>query len=469
MTSSTNGHGTNGHGSNGHATDGANGNGAQYLPGALWEDGLVPEQTMPDQGLSAQKMTYGSSGIGVHDLVPKLGFREYWYPALQLKQLGKRSFRLFGRRKPVRANIMGQDIVFFEGKKGPDGKRKIAAFWNRCPHRGAIFTPKGRCEFDGTISCPYHGYTFDENGDCVAALTEGPESGQVGKMKARTYPTVVVRDVVFIWMGQTEPVPIEEDVPEEFFDPAYVIDTYRTIWPMNWSLTIENSGDNHSSYIHRFRMRRILNLQSFRQDMAYWPGVKIVEQTDKSIAFKPAGRAPHQAYYPGLGAKWPRHTWWRIMPQRTNLLGRNMHVKPFSHEYRLPSIARVHGSGSGHLHMRWATPIDESSNIHFSFGISHATNPLKRLYRKLYLRFWYRTFVVKVTNELEDVPVQRWDRLDPTAPQKLGANDAPIIIWRRRLPLTSRDNVRVWKKGVKIEVSEDIQVQETREPVAADD
>ena len=105
--------------------------------------------------------------------------------------------------------------------------------------------------------------------------------------------------------------------------------------------------------------------------------------------------------------------------------------------------------------MRWATPIDESSNIHFSFGISHATNPLKRLYRKLYLRFWYRTFVVKVTNELEDVPVQRWDRLDPTAPQKLGANDAPIIIWRRRLPLTSRDNVRVWKKGVKIEVSED--------------
>ena len=142
MTSSTNGHGTNGHASNGHAGNGSNGD-AQYLPGSLWEDALVPEQTMPDQGLSAQKRTYGSSGIGVHDLVPKLGYREYWYPALKLNQLGKRSFRLFGRRKPVQATIMGQDIVFFEGKKGPDGKRKIAAFWNRCPHRGAIFTPKG--------------------------------------------------------------------------------------------------------------------------------------------------------------------------------------------------------------------------------------------------------------------------------------------------------------------------------------
>ena len=140
MTSSTNGHSTNGHATNDH-TNGSNG-AAQYLPVPL-EDGLVPEQTIPDQGLSDRKRTYGSSGIGVHDLVPKLGYREYWYPALQLKQLGKRSFRLFGRRKPVQANIMGQDVFFFEGKKGPDGKRKVAAFWNRCPHRGAIFTPKG--------------------------------------------------------------------------------------------------------------------------------------------------------------------------------------------------------------------------------------------------------------------------------------------------------------------------------------
>ena len=464
MTSSANGNYNNHNGRNGNNGNGSNGNG-QHLPGDLWEDALVPAQTEPEQGLSGQKRTYGSSGIGVHDAVPKMGYREYWYPVLELKKLGRRSFRLFGRRKPVQVTVMGEDLVLFPGKDG-----KVAAFWNRCPHRGAIFTPKGRCEFDGTISCPYHGYTFDESGECVAALTEGPESGQVGKMKARTFPTAVVRDVVFVWMGRTEPVPIEEDVPEEFFDPGYVISTYTSHWPMNWSLTIENSGDNHSSYIHRFRMRRILNLQSFRQAMAYWPGVKIVEQTDKSIAFKPAGPAPNQAYYPGLKANWPRHVWWRVLPQRMNLLGRNMRAAPFSHEYRLPSIARVHGSGTGHLHMRWATPIDENSNLHFTFGISHAANPVTRLFSRLYLRFIYRMFVIKTTNELEDIPVQRFDRLDTTAPQKLGANDAPIIIWRRRLPLTSRDNIRVWKRGIKVEPTQDIEVQEMPEAVqVADD
>ena len=345
MTSPANGNGKNG-----------NGNKGQYLVGTLWEGAeLVPGQTEPAQGLSSQKRTYGSSGIGVHDLVPKLGYREYWYPAALLRQVGRRSHRLFGRIKPLRINIMGEDMVLFPGKDG-----KVAALWNRCPHRGAIFTPKGRCEFDGTISCPYHGYTFDETGVCVAALTEGPDSGQVGKLRARTFPTAVVRDVVFVWMGETEPVPIEEDVPEEFFDPSYVIYSHTKMWPMNWSLTIENSGDNHSSYIHRFRMRRMLNLTAFRRIMTYWPGVKIVEQTDKSIAFKPAGPAPFQAYYPGVKSNWPKHAWWRVLTQNSNLLRANQRRAPFSHEYRLPSIARVHGTGTGHLHMRWATPIGPS-------------------------------------------------------------------------------------------------------------
>ena len=433
------------------------------LVGEKWEGAkMVSSQTVPEKGIPR-----GYSQIGVHDLVPKLGYREYWYPAIHANKVGRRSWWIFGRRKPVTVKMLGEDVLFFPGKNG-----KIAAIWNRCPHRGAIFTPKGRCEFDGTISCPYHGYTFDETGTCVAALTEGPNSGQVGKMKVRSYPTEIVRGVVFVWMGETEPVPIEEDVPEEFFDEEnFVIMCYRTIWPMNWTLTIENSGDNHSSHIHRFRMRRIINLTGFQKDMGYWPGVKVVEQTDKSIAFRPAGRAPMQSYYPGLGKKWPQHVWWRWKGQR-QLASNTLHRKSYSHEYRLPSIARVH-AGPHVIHNRWAVPIDETSNIHFTFGIARANGFFKRLFKKyLYLPIWYKTFVIKVTNELEDVPTQRWDRLDTTAPQKLGANDAPIIIWRRRLPLTSRDNIRVWKIGLQYEegaAKEAEEMEYKEEPVASAD
>ncbi|HLZ70355.1 MAG TPA: hypothetical protein VKV26_10660 [Dehalococcoidia bacterium] len=35
------------------------------------------------------------------------------------------------------------------------------------------------------------------------------------------FPTRTLKGIVFVWMGQDErePAPIEEDVPEEFFDP----------------------------------------------------------------------------------------------------------------------------------------------------------------------------------------------------------------------------------------------------------
>ena len=433
-----------------------------YLVGKKWDGPrFVPTESVPGKGVPL-----GYSQIGVHDLVPVLGYREYWYPAIEAKRVGRRSWRLFGRRKPVSVKICGEDLLFFPGKN-----KKVAAIWNRCPHRGAIFTPKGRCEFDGTISCPYHGYTFDETGTCVAALTEGPNSGQVGKMKVRSYPTETVRGVVFVWMGETEPVPIEEDVPEEFFDPDYITLPYVKMWPMNWSLTVENSGDNHSSHIHRFRMRRILNLWAFQNIPAYWPGVKIVEQTDKSIAFRPAGPAPPQVHFPGLGKNWPQHTWWRVLRMRRHAQ-KTLLQKPFSHEYRLPSVARVHVHGVGYMHMRWSTPRDENSNWMWTFGTAKGTTWLQRLYWWINLRTMYRWIQIKATNELEDIPVQRWDRLDPTAPQKLGANDAPIIIWRRRLPLTSRDNVRVWKKG--LDATEEAEAEAQRleaepETVQADD
>jgi len=409
--------------------------------------------SMGAQAPGARSVPPGVSQVGVHDLVPKLGYREYWYPAVEARKVGKRSFRslrFFGCRIPVHVQMLGEDVVLFPGKDGT-----IAALWDRCPHRGAYLS-RGRCEYASTLSCPYHGYTFDQTGTCVAALTEGPDSGLTGKLRVRSYPTAVVRGVVFVWMGQTEPVPIEEDVPEEFFDPRCVIVPYAKVWPMNWTLTVENSGDSHNSYLHRFRIRRIFNLTAFRPIPAYWAGIRIVEETDKSIGIVPAVNAPQQVYYPGLGRKWPRHVWWRRLTARQR--GVNTFTgKPYSNEYRLPSIARVDTSPR-YLHNRYATPIDEHHTLMWTFGIARAHTWWQRVMARLYLTSWYKFFVIKGTNELEDLPVQRYDRLDPAAPQKLGVNDRAIIYWRRRMPLKSRDNLRLWKKGMHL--ADELEAQE---------
>jgi len=55
--------------------------------------------------------------------------------------------------------------------------------------------------------------------------------------------------------------------------------------------------------------------------------------------------------------------------------------------------------------------------------------------------------------------LQRYDRLHPGAPQKPGANDRAISYWRRRMPLKSRDNVRLWKQGLL--VAEEMETQKT--------
>lgn len=45
----------------------------------------------------------GASGIGVHDVVPVLGYREYWYPAVEDRRI---------RSKPVALILLGEQIAF---------------------------------------------------------------------------------------------------------------------------------------------------------------------------------------------------------------------------------------------------------------------------------------------------------------------------------------------------------------------
>jgi phenylpropionate dioxygenase-like ring-hydroxylating dioxygenase large terminal subunit len=366
------------------------------------------------------------SYIGNFDYVPELGYREYWYPALLARKVG---------RRPVKLVMLGDELVFFRGKGG-----RIAALRDRCPHRGAVLS-FGRCEFEGTISCPYHGFTFDEEGVCVAALTEGPDSGQVGKLKAHRYPTREVHGIVFVWMGATEPVALEEDLPQELRDEGWLINPYVHDWPMNWSLTVENTADAHFSYVHRYRFRRFFNLENFKYLPAYWDGVQIVEEGDNYIGIRPGGGAPQQAFYPGLGTVWPRQVWWRVLKPhlgRPHPQGKSYHL-----EYRLPSIIRV--DYVNRIHMRWPVPIDAQSTRMFTFSLYPAKTGWAKAKAWLHFNTIHRYFVIDGTNEREDIPVQAAGRLDPHAPQRLGRNDRAIIYWRRRMPFKSRDAKRLWK------------------------
>src|SRR5687767_14057307 len=90
-----------------------------------------------------------------------LGFPDYWYPGVLSRHLGK---------KPVGIKLLGQDLAFFSAHG------RAYALHDLCAHRGVPLS-YGKCLAEGTVTCGYHGWTYDlATGKCVAALTDGPDS-----------------------------------------------------------------------------------------------------------------------------------------------------------------------------------------------------------------------------------------------------------------------------------------------------
>lgn len=63
------------------------------------------------------------------------------------------------RRKPLRIMFRGKPVVLFRHDNG------IGALYDQCPHR-LVELSKGRV-VSGTIECPYHGWRFAPDGNCV--------------------------------------------------------------------------------------------------------------------------------------------------------------------------------------------------------------------------------------------------------------------------------------------------------------
>jgi nitrite reductase/ring-hydroxylating ferredoxin subunit len=64
-----------------------------------------------------------------------------------------------GAAKPAR--YFGEDLVLFRGQDG-----RVAVLDAHCPHLGAHLGHGGRVE-DGCLRCPFHGWKFDGDGQCV--------------------------------------------------------------------------------------------------------------------------------------------------------------------------------------------------------------------------------------------------------------------------------------------------------------
>jgi 5,5'-dehydrodivanillate O-demethylase len=171
--------------------------------------------------------------------------RRYWQPVAAKAELVERGVM------PVR--LYGEDLVLFL-----DGKGRMGLVGDRCPHR-LVELKNGMATDDG-VRCPYHGWTFDTTGACVAQPGEPAGSTFCQKVRIASYPVEELAGLVFAYLGpQDRPIPLLPRWDRTVWDNVYRVICCVKV-PCNWLQTMENTPDPvHTEYLHGHYFRQWLD------------------------------------------------------------------------------------------------------------------------------------------------------------------------------------------------------------------
>jgi 5,5'-dehydrodivanillate O-demethylase len=147
-------------------------------------------------------------------------------------------------KKPKRIKVLGEELVLYRGESGAPVVMQL-----RCAHR-SLALDYGRVEGD-CLRCPYHGWLYDKNGQCLEQPAEPEGSSFKDKIKMRSYRTQEVSGLIFAYMGP---------------DPAPVLPLYDVLrWEdgikdiqvqrieVNWFNHVENIVDvSHLAWLHGY-------------------------------------------------------------------------------------------------------------------------------------------------------------------------------------------------------------------------
>lgn len=355
----------------------------------------------------------------------ELGLRNFWYPVMWSRDLGK---------KPLGVQLMGERMVFIR-EQG-----RVYALHDRCPHRG-VPLHLGSREFPGTITCPYHGWTYElTTGLMCAAITDGPHSPMTGKVAVRTYPVEERLGLIWVFVGDRrgdDVPPLEEDLPEELVEhEAVVVGKIQPGREGNWRYAAENGFDEgHAKFLHRNSV-----WAGFRQ-MPVWTETKIVESEDGRWISRRWDAVHWEAEFPGLGT-WSQRKWWkRKTPSRPTdrksvdpvIASMNL---PGVVSVRLPYLLRV--AYPRYIHYEWAVAEDADHHRYVQLLVSFKTGFLSRLW----FRFKYWTFI-RWAFHTQFTGQDAWmvDVMD-VPPERLYRPDLSVIAYRRLVEAQHRESPR---------------------------
>jgi tert-butyl alcohol monooxygenase / tert-amyl alcohol desaturase len=115
--------------------------------------------------------------------------RRFWQPVAFAREL---------TLAPLRARILGEDLVVFRDRGG-----RVGVLHLHCAHRGTSL--EFGIPLERGIRCCYHGWVYDVDGRCLETPGEPAGSRLRERIWQGAYPTHEFAGLVFAYLGPLDP------------------------------------------------------------------------------------------------------------------------------------------------------------------------------------------------------------------------------------------------------------------------
>ena len=148
--------------------------------------------------------------------------------------------------KPFAIRFLDEEIVLKRSAQATP-----QAFAGRCAHRGCSL---GRgWTVDDRLVCPYHGWQYNDTGECVHIPALREDEAIPAQARIRTYSVQDLYGFVWIWYSSSgrNPEPIEASIPELKGQQVHHGGDIAFFYKTDYTRTLENGIDpTHAAFVH---------------------------------------------------------------------------------------------------------------------------------------------------------------------------------------------------------------------------
>lgn len=347
--------------------------------------------------------------------------RRYWIPLRPLAML---------LEQPVqKVRVLGEDLILYRDRSGNFG-----LIGERCAHR-AVDMQWGIPDENG-LRCPYHGWLYGADGQCLDTPLEDPRSTFKNRVKITGYPVQELGGMLFGYLG---PAPAPLLPPWDLYVwPNSVRQIGITLLDCNWLQCQENTGDPlHSVWLHGHLFKYALERMGKFDERAGDKSVHTIYGRIKmGVGVKDLYARPTKygmekgvVYSKELGAEKDRVT---------------RHATVI-----FPFYTQTGTAGAARSEFQIRVPIDDSHTYHMCYQAYGAPSAVDVPKQDIVPYYFTPTYDEQGKPILDYVLAQDaiawWAQGDivDRSKEKLGRTDIPIIFLRRQLD----EQIRIVEQG----------------------